>query len=294
MEAPQPNKMPPEPSKDVPKRTPKPVPVIPPPPQEKIDKWYREQDPTKYPLRLAWIGIKLWCCAGESMAAHIIVENGGLRSPGRFELSWKRWGAALELIFDHDAEYGYPWMLHLHFLLVNIFLHFPLAWVPSSKREPWMREWQRFGFSWTDDALHFHWNEMSKVWWIPWLNKVHQRHEVRRVDGSWVPFVGSWEQKESDGREEFTLPYCYILRNGTPQHRTATVFVERRAWRPKWFQWSSIFEKSRQSIDVCFDDEVGERSGSWKGGCVGCGWEMLPGETAEQTLRRMERERKFN
>ena len=70
--------------------------------------------------------------------------------------------------------------------------------------------------------------------------------------------------------------------------------MERRAWRPKWFTWTRIFEKQRQSISVEFNDEVGERSGSWKGGCIVCGYEMLPGETPEQTLRRMERERVFS
>jgi len=227
--------------------------------------------------------------------ANVFREDYGIRSPGRFEINWKRWGFAFEFIFDHDAEYGYPWMLHVHFLLLNIFLHFPLSWAPSSKRESYMRDWQQWGFSLCDDAVHFHWNERTGIWNLPWFSVVHQRHEVRRADGSWVPFIGSWEQdKGNDGREEFSYPYRYILRNGTPQERTATVFVERRAWRPKGFQWTGLFEKCRQSIDVAFSDEVGERTGSWKGGCVGCGWEMLPGETPEQTLRRMEAERKFN
>ena len=47
------------------------------------------------------------------------------------------------------------------------------------------------------------------------------------------------------------------------------------------------------SIGVSFDGEVGEETGSWKGGCVGCGYEMLPGEVPLDTLRRMERDRKF-
>ncbi len=230
-----------------------------------------------------------------SSYAHILREDHGIRCPGRFELSWRRWSLAAELIFSGtDDGDQWPWMIHLHILFLNIFVHFPLQRLPRSKREPWMREWQTWGFSFCDDALHFRWNEASKVWWIPWLNKIHQRHEVRRADGSWVPFVGSWERgKEPDGRQEFVLPYRYTLRNGTIQDRTATVCVERRAWRPKWFTWTKLFERERQSIDVLFSDEVGERSGSWKGGCVGCGWEMLPGETAEQTLRRMEAERKF-
>jgi hypothetical protein len=49
----------------------------------------------------------------------------------------------------------------------------------------------------------------------------------------------------------------------------------------------------RTSIEVGFDDEVGERTGSWKGGTIGCGYDMLPDESAVQCLRRMERERKF-
>jgi hypothetical protein len=225
---------------------------------------------------------------------HVITESCGLRAPGFFEINWKRWGLAFDFIFDHDAEYGYPWMLHVHFLLLNVFLHFPFAWVPSSKREPYMREWQQWGFSLCDDAVHFHWNERIKIWNLPWFSSVFRRHEVRRADGSWVPYVGSWEQgKEPDGREELTFPYQYKLRRGEVQNRMATVHVGRMAWRPTGFTWTGLFEKVRQSIDVAFDDEVGERSGSWKGGTVGCGYEMLPGESPEQTLRRMERERIF-
>lgn len=226
----------------------------------------------------------------------VIAEDKGLRCPGRFEVYWKRWSLAAEIIYTGcDGEDRWPWLLHVHFLLLSAFIHFPLRFTPKSRREAWQREWQRWGFSLCDDALHLNWNESSRVWWLPWFHKVHQRHEVRRPDGSWVPFVGSWKaDKQPDGREELTFPYTYKLRSGTVQNRTATVYVERRAWRPKWFQWAPLFEKSRQSISVEFNDEVGQRSGSWKGGCIGCGYTMLPGETAEQTLRRMERERVFD
>lgn len=46
-------------------------------------------------------------------------------------------------------------------------------------------------------------------------------------------------------------------------------------------------------IDIEFSDEVGERTGSWKGGVLGCGFDMLPGERPVDALRRMELERKF-
>lgn len=57
--------------------------------------------------------------------------------------------------------------------------------------------------------------------------------------------------------------------------------------------WTSLFSKIRTDIDVEFDKEVGERTGSWKGGVLGCGWGLLPGETPYECLKRMERERLF-
>ena len=90
-----------------------------------------------------------------------------------------------------------------------------------------------------------------------------------------------------------THPYSYLLRSGEVQHRTATVSKRRHVLTYRalkalgWPRWV------RESIDVQFSDEVGERSGSWKGGCVGCSWDIQPGETMEDALRRMETVRKF-
>ena len=52
----------------------------------------------------------------------------------------------------------------------------------------------------------------------------------------------------------------------------------------------------RYSITMCFvsfSDEVGEKSGSWKGGTVGCGFEINPNESMIDALRRMESTREF-
>ena len=225
---------------------------------------------------------------------HIIKEDHGYRASGFFEFYWNRWGVDFDVIYTGNDEDKWPWMIHVHFLFLNLFLHFPFQYIPVSKKERWCREWQQWGFSSYDDAIYFHWNEIVKVWGLPWFSSVHQRHEVRRADGKWVPYVGCWEDKEPDGREEFYFPYQYKLKRGEVQNRTATVYVDRMAWRPKGFTWTGLFENVRQSISVAFDDEVGERTGSWKGGTVGCGYEMLPSETPEQTLRRMERERVFD
>lgn len=84
--------------------------------------------------------------------------------------------------------------------------------------------------------------------------------------------------------------FTYTLKNGKIQERLAKVNVERRVWAMRWLPFLKI---SQTSIWCQFDNEVGERTGSWKGGCTGCGYNILPGETPEQTFRRMERERKF-
>ena len=172
------------------------------------------------------------------------------------------------------------------YLVINerecaIRIHNGCIWI-----NPWSKKWEHVKADpWWVRGITLHVNPFEAR---------HQRHEVRRADGSWVPSVGSWERgKDPDQKECLEYPYRYVLKNGTIQERTATVSVERRAWRPRAFQWTSLFEKEITSIDVQFSDEVGEESGSWKGGCIGCGYDLRPGETALEALRRMERERKF-
>ena len=100
----------------------------------------------------------------------------------------------------------------------------------------------------------------------------------------------AWKHREYKILSEpETHPYTYTLRSGEVQQRQATIKAEQRTWTRWWLP----FKRVSQSIDIDFDKEVGERSGSWKGGVLGCGYEMKPGETPLQTLRRMEVERKF-
>lgn len=193
-------------------------------------------------------------------------------------------GCRLRLSFGLDLfEEGYC----LDFFGFLISLPFLDRWAydPFEIMESW-------GFCFYERSIHFNWGRKCKVVRLPW-DWEHIKCEVLRPDGTWVPYVGSWEDKEPDGRLEETFPYRYVLDSGEVQNRIATVYVERREWRRRWMRWCPWFAKKAQSIDVSFSDEVGERTGSWKGGTIGCGWTMLPGETAEQTLRRMERERKF-
>jgi len=151
----------------------------------------------------------------------------------------------------------------------------------------------RWGFYYHERALVFCWGgKKSKFVYMPWMYE-HIKCEVRRADGSWAKRAQSYEAGEPDQREIQVFDYRYTLRSGEVQERKATCFVERREWRQRWLTWCPLFAKVRTSLDVHFSNEVGERSGSWKGGCIGCGTDMLRGETMEDALRRMERTRKF-
>lgn len=174
--------------------------------------------------------------------------------------------------------------------------------------------WHAFGFSYSDRALHLRWGHHTKIFWMPHDFGSNLRHEVQNEKGSFVPASCVLEGiarkallkhgvdrnllfglKIPDSRKMYKSTYTYKLRDGTTQERTATYYVEEREWRWRIFHPFAIGPKKlSRSISIEFDAEVGEGTGSWKGGCTGCSYQMLPGEKPEDTLRRMERERKFS
>lgn len=177
---------------------------------------------------------------------------------------------------------------------------------------PFLDRWHRephdcmesWGVYYSDAAVVLCCGNLTKFIHMPWEYH-HIKHEVMRPDGSWVPAVASYDEgkinkktglvMEPDGRLEEKHPYHYLLLpSGDVQHAIATIYVERREWRQKWLRWCPLFAKRRQSIDISFDQEMGSRAGSWKGGVLGTGYEMRPGEQPVETLKRMQREYRFD
>lgn len=72
-----------------------------------------------------------------------------------------------------------------------------------------------------------------------------------------------------------------------------TFWVEEMEWRPKWLTWTGKWKYVKKYIEIKFDKEVGSRKGSWKGGCIGCSYDLLENETPMECIKRMERERDF-
>jgi hypothetical protein len=181
-------------------------------------------------------------------------------------------GLKAEIEFPSDwHEHRRAWV-RLGFGLFTLAFSFPWRWVVP---DDYQCSGPTYGFSFFQDGLHLHWgkchgkrSDPMKVIQMPW----GWRHRLHEVLG-----------------EPETHAYRYNLRSGKVQERTATIKPERRLWTRPWLP----YKRESRYIDVEFSEEVGERSGSWKGGCTGCSYEMLPTDTPLTALRRMELERKF-
>lgn len=148
------------------------------------------------------------------------------------------------------------------------------------------------------DELWVYWGKSRKHLGLPWAFKWY-RTSILLKDGTWEHeykgqkkdfYKSDWDSKKFVEQH----PYKYVLKSGEVQERIATVTIEEREWRRNSLMFTALFNNIRRTIAVEFDQEVGERTGSWKGGTVGCGYEILPWEKPVEALRRMEAERKFN
>lgn len=136
-----------------------------------------------------------------------------------------------------------------------------------SKFLPWT-QWRHIRTSHFDDKGEHYWTEWSRPRGFALRDSWLVSHEVTKL----CPAV-AFEFDDFDG-----------------QRITATTRIEEREWKfgEGWFRWLSLFRRPRvrRSLDIDFSAEVGREKGSWKGGTLGHGIEMLPGETHEEAFRR--------
>lgn len=211
---------------------------------------------------------------------------------------------ALSLNHFHDNH-------HYSLQFFGIWVRLPWR---TNRSEPCGEIMSSWGFSayfegFGPGGLHLNWGHKSKVIYWPWdYHHMDDQHEVLLANESWavVPKPRYVEGQPYKGDEELVYEaygprwvgayeYRYMLRSGEVQLRQAVVTVERRAWRRRWLPaWLPLFQLRKTTIDIKFFEEVGERTGSWKGGTTACSYEMRPGERPVDTLKRMQQERRFN
>ncbi len=232
---------------------------------------------------------------------------------------WRPWWNETDCY--RGPEFRFEWHLLTHFFHVGVSFGddendvqfrfacglFAFWFTISNLKWKWLPKDRECEIAYHNAALWIHpWSKSMEwcrddPWWVrgltihmPW-DWTRVRHQVLRPDGSLADFIGSWERdKGNDGRYSEQASYRYTLKNGEIQNRIATIYVEEREWRWRWLARLPWPRKIRRSLMVDFDGEVGERTGSWKGGCTGCGYDLRPGEQPLDCLRRMEQERTFS
>lgn len=213
--------------------------------------------------------------------------RGWLKNGQSVELSWGKRGWSFGggvHVHCNDADAGER-MLFLKVWRATVVLPLGITQHPWPPMEG--PEWSAYASK--EFGLTFNWGMMRKSYDWPW-DWHTLAYEAQMADGTW----GKVKWDDHDQAYTEAHPYTYKLRSGEVQHRTATLTKRRHVitWRVLrrigWPYWI------KESIDIEFDGEVGEGAGSWKGGCIGCGYELQPGETMLEALRRMEREREFN
>lgn len=169
---------------------------------------------------------------------------------------------------------------------------------------------RRFGFSLSNmgngyDFLQIFYGRQSfssnenKAWskHLPWKQWDCVRSSVYAPDGThFATEERSRKKRGSDAFFEFCrkkeeCPSAYFeFEDYDGQKIVATTRIEEREWHrgTGWFKWMKWFwpGKIRRSLDLQFSAEVGPGKGSWKGGTLGHGIDMIKGETPRQAFER--------
>lgn len=234
--------------------------------------------------------------------------------------TWRLWRLVWSSGGDGDCDktansltvYAFGWIARLR--LPNLLqpwrvrhtAHWDAATVERMGRDWYYETFPReYGFSLSDGFLKLfcgpqtHDSITTKAWCkhLPWTQWRHVRFSLYRPDGShfWTQHDTN-RRKGIDGYEEQrkaedAVPKVVFHFDDFDGERiTATCHVEEREWRfgEGWFKWLSLFLKPKisRSLSLHFSSEVGPEKGSWKGGTIGHGTDMLPGESCESAFRR--------
>jgi len=136
----------------------------------------------------------------------------------------------------------------------------------------------RYGFKFYEDIFWIHkggkydnsigqTQSNSWAWDLPFKHWVFNGHWVLDKNNTWremssslnSSLPNSWDFRNTDECLREVHDYTYVRKSNEVQHRTATCTIEKREWHRKWFPWIKM---TRKVIDVTFDEEVGERTGS--------------------------------
>jgi hypothetical protein len=126
---------------------------------------------------------------------------------------------------------------------------------------------------------------------IPWLDYTMRRHIL--MDPQQVLFadVFNLQWKAFTAARADCPKIDYLIRDFDGEIVAATAYVEEREWSRgsgRW-QWVQNFLPPliRRCLTIAYASEVGTEKGSYKGGSIGGGVDLLPGELPLTALKRL-------
>lgn len=134
--------------------------------------------------------------------------------------------------------------------------------------------------------------EQSWSWFLPWTQWRFNRFSLYGLQGEhiWTQQGDSRDYEAQRLQQEVCPSVSFEFADYDKKLILAKTRIEEREWLfgTGWFKWLSWFRrrKIRRSLDIEFSEQVGPEKGSWKGGTLGHGIEMLPGELHEAAFRR--------
>ena len=157
---------------------------------------------------------------------------------------------------------------------------------------------REYGITYSERALHVHYGPQthdsrdtkSKVFFLPWLEKRFVRSSYYGLNGEELRRFGPRHDPAEYAFKESMPKARFAFDDYDGKRITATTHIKELEWKrgEGWFKWMSLFWEGtvRRSLEIEFSEEVGPDKGSWKGGTMGHGIEMLPGELHEAAFRR--------
>lgn len=216
-------------------------------------------------------------------------------------------------IFDEEDD------ISVHFAVPFLWLSLNVLFKWECVRALRKRFRERFGYGGREISLRY--NDAA-FWWTCFANDDHSRKdpwwqhgsiympwhpqhiftEILSIDLRKVVFreesgkrlgwpEGFQQRQKAEAANSLVATYTYVRNNGERQERVATVHVERMGHGYRWLRYPFHV---RTSIWVSLNGEIGESTGSWKGGTTGFGTTLRRGERVIDALRRMENERRFD
>ena len=180
------------------------------------------------------------------------------------------------------------------------------SWSTDPNSGYWQVDRKDYGFSLSDGFLQiFHgastFDSLTDKSWathLPWTQWRHIRYSMYKPNGD--HYYTEWERPRGfKYRDDWHAIYelrkqCpatkFQIEDSDGQLIEVKTTIEEREYKfgESWFKWLSLFRKPRlyRKLDIEFASEVGRDKGSYKGGLMGTGIELLPNETPDDAFRR--------